>query len=256
MSEAIAMFEARGASVSYGALRALEGVDLQVQRGEQVALIGPSGAGKSTLLSLRNAFRSPDEGDVHVLGRDLAGGSLRRRRQVQRRVGTVGQQFDLAGQLRVVHNVNAGHLGNWSLWRAAVSLLAPRDVEGAREALRQVGLEGKLFERTDRLSGGEQQRVAIARVLVQEPWAILADEPIASLDPTRGTEVIDPLLALGQKLGTTLVVSLHDVDVALARFERVVALREGRVTYDGSPADLREGFISDLYATERGTHTA
>ena len=246
------MFEARGASVSYGALRALDGVDLQVKRGEQVALIGPSGAGKSTLLSLLNASRRPDGGEVHVLGTDLSHASLRRRRQVQRRVGTVGQQFDLAGQLRVVHNVNAGHLGDWSLWRAALSLLAPRDVEGSREALRRVGLEDKLFERTDRLSGGEQQRVAIARVLVQEPWAILADEPIASLDPTRGAEVIDLLLALGQKLGTTLVVSLHDVDVALGRFERVVALREGRVTHDGAPASLREGFIRELYATEHG----
>jgi phosphonate transport system ATP-binding protein len=245
------MFEVCDASVTYGESRALQAVDLRVERGEQVALIGASGAGKSTLVSLLNAGRAPDEGRVRVLGHDLAAASRRERRDVQRRLGTIGQQFDLVGQLRVVHNVNAGRLGSWSLWRAALSLLAPREVDGARQALRQVGLEGKVFERTDRLSGGEQQRVAIARVLVQEPWAILADEPIASLDPTRGAEIIDLLLALGDKLGTTLVVSLHDVDVALGRFARVVALREGRVTYDGAPGGLSEGRLRELYATER-----
>ena len=246
------MFEVRHASVSYGASRALDAVDLHVERGEQVALIGANGAGKSTLLSLLNGSRVPHEGQVQVLGRDLAGASRRERRDVQRRLGTVGQQFDLARQLRVVHNVNAGHLGSWSLWRSALSLLAPREVDRARRALRQVGLEGKLYERTDRLSGGEQQRVAIARVLVQEPWAILADEPIASLDPARGAEIIDLLRALGEGLGTTLVVSLHDVDVALGRFARVVALREGRVAYDGAAAGLSDGFMRELYATERG----
>ena len=249
------MFEARSASVTYGALGALAGVDLRVDRGERIALIGPSGAGKSTLLSLLNAGRTPAGGEVQVLGRDLGRVSPRERREVQRRLGTVGQQFDLAGQLRVVHNVNAGHLGRWSLWRAVLSLLAPRQIEAAREALRQVGLADKLFERTDSLSGGEQQRVAIARVLVQDPWAILADEPIASLDPTRGAEIIDLLLSLGAELRTTLVVSLHDVDVALWRFERVVALREGRVTYDGPPAELSDAFIRELYSTERGGHT-
>ena len=245
------MFEARGAGVSYGPLRALDDVDLRVERGERVALIGPSGAGKSSLISLLGGSLAPAEGRVEVLGRDLARASPRERRSVQRRLGTVRQQFDLAGQLRVVHNVNAGRLGRWSLLRAALSLLSPREVDGVRGALASVGLEEKLYERTDRLSGGEQQRVAIARVLVQEPWAILADEPIASLDPARGAEIVDLMLALSRELGTTLVVSLHDVDVALARFERVVALRRGRVSYDGPPAGLSEAAIGDLYAIER-----
>ena len=245
------MFEVRGAGVRYGSLAALEALDLRVERGERLALIGPSGAGKSTLISLLGGALAPDDGTVEVLGTDLAGVSPRRRRALQRRLGTVRQQFDLVGALRVVHNVNAGRLGEWSLLRSALSLLSPRDVDRVRAALEKVGLEERLFERTGRLSGGEQQRVAIARVLVQEPWAILADEPIASLDPARGAEVIDLMLALSAELGTTLVVSLHDVDVALGRFERVVALREGRVAYDGSPAGLSSEAIDELYAIER-----
>ena len=245
------MFEVHGAVVRYGPLRALEGVDLRVARGERVALIGPSGAGKSSLISLLNGSRTPDEGRVEVLGRDLARASPRERRAVQRRLGTVRQRFDLVDQLRVVHNVNAGRLGRWSLLRAALSLAAPREVDRALDALARVGLEEKLHERTGSLSGGQQQRVAIARVLVQEPLAILADEPIASLDPTRGAEIIDLMLSLSRELGTTLVVSLHDVGVALGRFERVVALREGRITYDGAPGGLPERAVEELYAIER-----
>ena len=245
------IFAARGAVVRYGSLCALDGVDFVVEQGERVALIGPSGAGKSSLIALLGGSLAPAEGRVEVLGRDLSRASPRERRSVQRRLGTVRQQFDLVGQLRVVHNVNAGRLGRWSLARAMLSLLSPREVGGVREALAQVGLEDKLFERTDRLSGGQQQRVAIARVLVQEPLAILADEPIASLDPARGGEIVDLMLGLSAKLGTTLVVSLHDVDVALARFERIVALRDGRVTYDGSPAGLSEEAVRELYAIER-----
>ena len=244
------MFEARGAAVSYGSLRALAGVDLRVDRGERLALIGPSGAGKSSLISLLAGRLLPAQGEVRVLGRDLGLASPRERRAIQHRLGTVRQQFDLVGQLRVVHNVNAGRLGGWSLLRAALSLLKPRDLDDVRAALAQVGLEDKLFERTDELSGGQQQRVAIARVLRQEPWAILADEPIASLDPVRGAEVVDLMLGLSAQLGTTLVVSLHDVDVALGRFDRVVALREGLVTYDGQPSGLSEAAIAELYAIE------
>ena len=244
------MFEAHGAVVRYGALCALDRVDLRVERGERVALIGPSGAGKSTLISLLNGGLVPDEGRVCVLGRDLARASPRERRAVQRRLGTVRQQFDLVGQLRVVHNVNAGRLGRWSLWRAALSLLSPREVDGVRAALARVGIEEKLFERTDRLSGGQQQRVAIARVLAQEPAAILADEPIASVDRTRGAEILELMLGLSADLGTTLVVSLHDVDLAMARFQRVVALRAGRVIFDGPPAELSRATIEELYAID------
>jgi phosphonate transport system ATP-binding protein len=247
------MFEVRGGGVRYGALRALEAVDLRIERGERVALIGPSGAGKTSLIGLLNGSVAPAEGEVLVLGRDLARASPRERRAVQRRLGTVRQQFDLVGQLRVVHNVNAGRLGSWSLWRAALSLLAPREVDRARRALSRVGLEDKLHARTDGLSGGQQQRVAIARVLAQEPVAILADEPIASVDPARGADVVKLMLGLSAEAGTTLVVSLHDLPVALGRFDRIVALRDGRVAFDGPPERLSEAAIEDLYALDPQT---
>ena len=244
------IFEVRGGAVRYGALRALEDVDLRIDRGERVALIGPSGAGKTSLIGLLNGSVGPAAGRVLVLGRDLSRASPRERRAVQRQLGSVRQQFDLVGQLRVVHNVNAGRLGSWSLWRAALSLLSPREVDRARRALERVGLEDKLYERTGELSGGQQQRVAIARVLVQEPVAVLADEPIASVDPARGAEIVTLLLRLSEERGTTLLVSLHDLPVALERFDRVVALRAGRVTFDGSPRDLSEDAIEELYALE------
>jgi phosphonate transport system ATP-binding protein len=247
------MFEVRGGAVRYGALRALEGVDLRIEHGERVALIGPSGAGKTSLISLLNGSLAPAEGEVRVLGRDLARASPRERRAVQRQLGTVRQQFDLVGQLQVIHNVNAGRLGSWSLWRAALSLLAPREVERARSALARVGLEEKLYERTDGLSGGQQQRAAIARVLTQEPVAILADEPIASVDPARGAEIVELLLSISSQAGTTLVVSLHDVQVALGRFDRIVALRGGRIAFDGPPQRLSANAVEDLYALGSGT---
>jgi phosphonate transport system ATP-binding protein len=250
VAAATPIFEVRGGAVRYGALRALEGIDLRIDFGERVALIGPSGAGKTSLIGLLNGSIGPAEGEVRVLGRDLSRASPRERRAVQRQLGTMRQQFDLVGQLRVVHNVNAGRLGSWSLWRAAVSLLAPREMDRARRALERVGLEDKLYERTTDLSGGQQQRVAIARVLVQEPVAVLADEPIASVDPARGAEIVTLLLSLSEEHGTTLVVSLHDLPVALERFDRIVAVRAGRVTFDGLPQDLSEDAIEELYALE------
>lgn len=150
-----------------------------------------------------------------------------------------------------MHNVNAGRLGSWPFWKAALSLLLPRDVQRVHAALDRVGIGDKMHKRTGDLSGGEQQRVAIARVLVQDPLAILADEPVASLDPARGREIMSLLLELSTEAGVTLLASLHDVDMALDSFERVVGLRAGRIAFDKRRADLRPDEIAALYAFER-----
>ena len=236
--------------VRYGGVHALAGVTLTVNPGERVAVIGPSGAGKSTMIRLLNGTLVAHDGAVRILGRDVATASARSLREVQRRIGTIHQQFDLVEQLRVVNNVNAGRLGFWPLWKALLSLLSPRDLAPVRHALDRVGIGDKLHARTGDLSGGEQQRVAIARVLVQQPTAVLADEPVASLDPARGAEILNLLHDISVETGITLLASLHDVSLALHRFQRVIGLRDGRVAFDVAPAEVTATDLDDLYATE------
>jgi phosphonate transport system ATP-binding protein len=171
------------------------------------------------------------------------------RRHVQWQIGTIYQQFHLVNNLRVIHNINAGHLGNWSLLKAAISLIYPLEVETAARALKQVGIPEKLFERTDSLSGGQQQRVAIARVLVQNPTAILADEPISSLDPERSREIMDLLRQLSQDTGKTLVSSLHAIEFARSHYQRLIGLKAGRVLFDTPAEVLTEAMIEELYSS-------
>jgi phosphonate transport system ATP-binding protein len=233
--------------MKFGAFPALSEVNFRIEAGERVALVGPSGAGKSTLLGLLNGTLLPSEGEVWVLGQNLADLSPGALRQVQRQIGTVYQQYHLVDNLRVIHNVNAGHLGRWSFFKGILSLTWPLESETAAQALAQVGIPEKLYERTDQLSGGQQQRVAIARVLVQDPQAILADEPIASLDPERGREIVDLLRDLNQRTGKTLVASLHAIDFARSHFERIVGLREGQVLFDTPAGEVTPAKIGALY---------
>jgi phosphonate transport system ATP-binding protein len=245
-----AVFVLRGVTKRFGRLSALREIDLTVREGEQVALVGPSGAGKSTLISLLNGTLLPSEGEVRVLGRDLSRLSPRARREVQRRIGTIYQQFYLTESLRVVHNVNAGHLGRWSFGRALLSLVRPLDVGRAALALEQVGIPEKLYERTGRLSGGQQQRVAIARVLVQDPDVILADEPVSSLDPERSREIMDLMRDLSTQTGKTWVASVHAFEYARSHFARIVGLREGRILFDAPAHAVTDEMARDLYRIE------
>lgn len=244
-------FLLRGVTKVFGGLRALTDIHLRIEHGEHVALVGPSGAGKTTLIGLLNGSLYPTSGEVHALGQDLARLSPSARRRIQRQIGTIHQQFHLVNNLRVIHNVNAGHLGRWSFARALLSLFWPLDVEIASSALHQVGIPEKLYEVTAHLSGGQQQRVALARALVQDPRVILADEPIASLDPERGRELMDLLRHLSRKTNKTLVTSIHSVDFARSHFQRVIGLREGCVAFDCAPGDITPSMIDALYRIER-----
>jgi phosphonate transport system ATP-binding protein len=173
-------------------------------------------------------------------------------RAVQRRIGTVYQQFELVSSLRVVHNVNAGRLGEWPVGKAALSLLWPQEVEAAAGALARVGIPEKLYERTDELSGGQQQRVAIARVLAQNPDVILADEPVSNLDPAHSLAIMDLLRDLSAEMGKTLVVSLHAVAYAFSHCDRVIGLRGGRLAFDAPSGAVTQPMIDDLYQVEAG----
>ena len=226
---------------------ALKNISLTITAGERIALIGPSGAGKSTLLGLLNGSLSPTMGDVVVMGENLNRLSGKQRRRIQRRIGTIYQQHHLVTNLSVIHNVNAGHLGYWSFWRSAVSLIWPQEVESVRLALEQMGIPEKIYERADRLSGGQQQRVAIARVLVQNPMVLLADEPTSSVDPERSREVMDLLRHLNQTAGKTLVMSLHDLDFAWSHCDRILGLRQGQIQFDAPASQVTEDMIAALY---------
>ncbi len=235
-----------GVERRFGDRVALTGVDLTVEPGERIGLLGPSGAGKSTLLALLNGSLAPSQGTVEVLGTALSGLSPNRLRAVQRRIGTISQRLDLVDQVRVLHNVNAGRLGQWSTAKALVALAVPRADPAVLSALDRVGLGFAVHERTERLSGGERQRVAIARLLVQDPELVLADEPVSSLDPSRASEVLD-LLRTASPHGT-LVVSLHQPELARRFCTRVVGLQHGEVVLDRPVADLTDPELDELYA--------
>ncbi|MBE9061785.1 phosphonate ABC transporter ATP-binding protein [cf. Phormidesmis sp. LEGE 11477] len=235
-------------SCQFGSVVALQAVSLAIAPGEKVALVGPSGAGKSTLLSLLNGSMSPSQGSVQVLGKAINQLQGSRRRKLQRQVGTVYQQHQLIENLSVIHNVNAGHLGRWPLWKALWSLVWPQQVNAARQALAQLGIADKLYARTDRLSGGQQQRVALARVLVQDPKIVLADEPVASVDPARSHDMMALLSHLGKN--RTLVVSLHDVVLAQTYCDRIIGLRQGRILFDLPSAQVSAEQLTALYDLE------
>jgi phosphonate transport system ATP-binding protein len=225
--------------------RALDGVDLTVHAGERVALLGASGAGKSTLLSMLTGSLMASEGVLEVFGQVLADLPTSALRKLQCRIGTVNQRLDLIEQVRVLHNVNAGRLGTWSTPRALVSLIRSRPDDEVRSALHSVGMDWALHERTERLSGGERQRVAIARLLVQQPDLILADEPVSSLDPARAAETLELLQAPAR--GSTLIISLHQPELARQYCTRAVGLREGRLDFDVPAAELDDARLTRLY---------
>ncbi|WP_430884620.1 phosphonate ABC transporter ATP-binding protein [Fusibacter sp. JL216-2] len=234
-------------SKKYGQLQALSDFSFDVSPGERIALIGSSGAGKSTLLSILSGSESSDTGDFKVKSTDFKTLSKRDRSVL---IGLIRQRFDLIEPLKVVHNVLAGHLGRWSTLKSLVSLIVPQNVESAAAALRQVGIEDKLHEKTAVLSGGEKQRVALARLLVQDPQIILADEPVASLDPERARQILDHLCAMTRSGDKVLIASMHSIDFAKAYFTRVVGLKNGRLLFDKTSEALTDRDIQALYEIE------
>lgn len=246
------MYELRGIRKVFGPHDvAVDGISFTVARGEHVAFIGPSGAGKTTLFRLLNLTLRPTEGTVILDGRDVATLSDAELRRLRTRIGTIYQQHNLVGRLRVVHNVLAGNLGRWSTLTALASLVRPRGVDEAARALRQVGMPEKLYARTDELSGGQQQRVAIARVLVQDPDVILADEPVSSVDPSLAVTIVSLLRDLSHESRKTLLMNLHSVELALGYFPRVVGIREGGVLFDLAPDKVSAELLAELYAGHR-----
>ncbi|CAN5441954.1 phosphonate ABC transporter ATP-binding protein [soil metagenome] len=230
--------------------RALQALSLSAAPGERVAIIGPSGAGKTTLLRVLGSSLRPTSGRVITLDANPWTLPARGLRALRTRIGTVHQAPPIPPRLRVVTAVLAGRLGTWSLWRSLGSLLYPSDMAGAREALARLGLGERLFDRCDRLSGGQLQRVGIARVLYQKPALLLADEPVSALDPTLADAAVGVLVGQSRDTGATLVASLHAVDIALKWFPRIVGMRAGQMVFDLPASEVTAPMLQQLYAAE------
>ncbi|WP_059170634.1 phosphonate ABC transporter ATP-binding protein [Bacillus sp. FJAT-27445] len=239
------VLEAKNITKFFGEKSALSSLSFIVSKGEKVALIGPSGAGKTTLLNTIAGIIEPDGGEWIISGKPRA--EYKSGKSFAKKVGVIRQQFDLVGQLPVIHNVLAGRLSDWGLVKSLLSLLFPRDKALALDALSRVGLEDKLYEETSSLSGGEQQRVALARLLVQKPEIVLADEPVASLDPARAEDVLAILSSIVTEENQTLLASLHSVEYARKYFTRIIAIKDGLVFFDLPTDQVTDSLLRDLY---------
>jgi phosphonate transport system ATP-binding protein len=251
--------DAQGISKSYQrGVRVLDDVSLTLARGEMVALIGASGSGKSTLIralagliAVDNAGKSGEAGRITMMSEPIQkGGRLACNRRLRARIGVIFQQFNLVPRLSVLTNVCFGLLGRLPLLRGSLGQFSDADKRKAMQALARVGIAEHALKRANELSGGQQQRAAIARSLVQGAELLIADEPIASLDPASARRVMDLIADMNRKDGLTVFISLHQVEYALKYCPRTIALKAGKVAYDGPSSALTPAFLNQLYGAE------
>ncbi len=235
--------------------KALDAVDLEVPKGQVLALIGPSGAGKSTLIRCVNRLVEPTSGTVLLENVDvtkLGSGKLRRAR---RRMGMIFQEYALVERLTVMENVLSGRLGYVGFWRSFLRKFPQKDVDEAFRLLDRVGLVEMADKRADELSGGQRQRVGICRALIQDPSVLLVDEPTASLDPKTSRQIMRLIVELCEERGLSAIVNIHDVALAQMFVSRVVGLEKGAVVFDGAPEELTEEVLTRIYGEEDWSET-
>lgn len=240
------MITVRSLTKHYGSNAVLRGIDLDVAAGEFLVILGPSGAGKSTLLRCMNGLVTPTSGELVAAGFDATDG--RSVRKLRQQVAMIFQHHNVVPRLSVLKNVLTGRLGQVSTLTSILQLFSRHDLALAMDCLRRVGLDHKAGERTDALSGGQRQRVGIARALAQRPQIILADEPVASLDPKTSRLVLQYLRAACRELGITVVCNLHQVDYAREFGDRIVGLSGGKLVFDGRGDQLRESHLNLIYS--------
>lgn len=243
--------QVRGLCKYFGANAAVAGVSFSIDQPQMVGIIGRSGAGKSTLLRMINRLTTASSGEVVFEGRnvlDLRGAEMRR---WQRDCAMIFQQFNLVPRLDVVTNVLMGRLNGHGTFKSLFNIFGDREIEAALLALERLGIAAQALQRAETLSGGQQQRVAIARALMQQPKVVLADEPIASLDPLSAELVMSSLREIHERDGLTVICNLHTLDTARTYCERVIGMLEGRKVFDGPPAKLTSRVVRDIYGAEQ-----
>ena len=231
---------------------ALRNINISASAGEAIAIIGSSGSGKTSLLSLIATSLRPSSGSISVLNIDPWAISKRQLQRLRSQIGLVHQAAPIPPKQRVITAVLAGRLGQWPLWRSLLSLIYPVDIAGPELYLEKLGLADRLFDRCDQLSGGQLQRVGVARVLYQRPNILLADEPVSAMDPVLSDVTIQCLLEDACTRDACFVASLHAVDIALRWFPRIIGLKDGEIFFDLPAAQVSEDLLKQLYASERG----
>jgi phosphonate transport system ATP-binding protein len=253
----LSLLEIRGLRVVYSnGYEALRSIDLNADAGEIVSIIGRSGAGKSTLLRCVNGLQRPTEGSIVLDGENIAAMGDEQIRLARRRIGFIWQEYNLVDRLPVITNVLLGRLGYDTGWRSLLGYFDQSDREIAVRNLERVNLLQRAHQRADRLSGGEKQRVSIARAMTQNPKVLLADEPVASLDPELAFQVVSDLGRVARRDGVLTLLSIHEVSLARAVADRIVGIAQGTVVFDGPPDQLDEAALDRVYRFDRRTPTS
>lgn len=249
----MALLELKNVTKIYnGETKALEGVSFSVEKGEFVSIIGPSGAGKSTLLRCINRMIDATSGDITFDGQDVVKMKKSQLRKLRTKIGMIFQHYNLVDRLSVIENVLHGRLGYKSTLAGVMGSYSEEEKEQAFRIIDILGLSDQAYKRCDQLSGGQKQRVGIARALIQNPKLMLCDEPIASLDPNASKTIMDHLKNICDNMGITVIVNLHQVNVALKYSQRLIGVNKGKVVFDGQVKDMELTKIYDIYGSDSG----
>ena len=246
------MIEFQNVSKRYpNGFEALKNINLKIEQGEFVAVIGPSGSGKSTLIRTINRMHDITEGTLTVDGTNVMELQGKQLRTFRRKIGMIFQSFNLITRTTVIKNVLTAFVPELPWWRALLGIFTKEEKIAALESLDKMGILDKAFVRADQLSGGQQQRVALARTLAQNPQIILADEPVASLDPITTRQVMDDFLRINQDMNITVIINIHHVELALQYATRVVGIREGKIVYDGPASQVDQDILDSIYQGQK-----
>lgn len=242
------MIEIKDASKVYkNGTHAMNHINLTINDGDYLCIIGLSGAGKSTLLRSINRLNEISDGEILIDGKSLTKANKKELREIRTHIGLISQQFNLVKRSTVQKNILSGKLGTYSTFNSIFGLFSKEDYAKVNEVLQKVGLEDKLQSRCDELSGGQQQRVCIARTLFQDASIILADEPVASLDPVTSNKVLTDLKMINETMGRTVIVNIHSVELAKHYATRIIGLQDGNLVFDGTPDELTDEKLKEIY---------